>query len=101
MYNDLSQVLALTRRGSDQLQKNALGYVLMGDGIPMTYSGAEQGYAGGKYDVFWNGLSLCLADPLSAGEDPLNREPLWHSGFNTSTELYGFLARLNAARALA
>ncbi len=47
------------------LIKNAHAYVLVGDGIPYVYYGSEAGFNGGN--------------------DPDNREPLWPTGYNTSS----------------
>ncbi|RUS25255.1 a-amylase [Jimgerdemannia flammicorona] len=60
------------------LYKNALAYVMMAEGIPTIYYGAEQAYAG--------------------GQDPGNREPLWTSGWSTDSDLYKFLKTLNTVR---
>ncbi|KAG9248332.1 glycoside hydrolase superfamily [Calycina marina] len=57
---------------------NALAWALLADGIPILYYGAEA-----KFD----GL-----------EDPLNRESLWLTGYQTDTVLYTGLAAMNAAR---
>ena len=51
-----------------QLYKNALVYTLYSTGIPIVYYGTEQGFNGGT--------------------DPNNREPLWPTNYNNSTELY-------------
>lgn len=69
----------LSSQSDYQLYKGALTYVLMGAGIPIVYYGSEQGFAGGN--------------------DPNNREPLWSAGFDTSHELYKYIATVNAARA--
>ncbi|KAH3766637.1 acidstable alpha-amylase [Pelomyxa schiedti] len=53
------------------MYKNALVYILMSQGIPIVYYGTEQGYSGGS--------------------DPNNREPLWTSGYSTTSDLYTFL----------
>jgi len=53
------------------LYKNALVYTIMAQGIPIIYYGTEQGYAGGA--------------------DPNNREPLWTSGYSTSSDLYTYI----------
>eukprot|EP01117_Protostelium_nocturnum_P011704 TRINITY_DN4259_c0_g1_i1.p1 TRINITY_DN4259_c0_g1~~TRINITY_DN4259_c0_g1_i1.p1 ORF type:complete len:472 (-),score=112.63 TRINITY_DN4259_c0_g1_i1:8-1423(-) len=59
-------------------QKSALVYTMLSFGIPMVYYGTEQ--------------------QLSGGNDPDNREPLWHRGYNTQNELYKFLTILNKVR---
>jgi len=51
---------------------------MLKDGIPIIYQGQEQHYAG-------------------AGV-PHNREALWLSGYPTTSELYGWIAKLNAIR---
>lgn len=50
----------------------------MSDGIPIIYAGQEQHYSGGS--------------------DPANREATWLSGYDTSSELYTFIAVSNAIR---
>ncbi|KAI9315936.1 a-amylase [Dichotomocladium elegans] len=65
----------LSKKNDIALFKNALTYVLLGEGIPSVYYGSEQAYAGGG--------------------DPGNREPLWTSGFNTNSDMYGFIANIN------
>lgn len=47
------------------LFNNAQAWTYVADGIPIVYYGSEQGYSG--------------------GQDPLNREPLWTSGYSTSS----------------
>ncbi|KAL1969253.1 hypothetical protein VTN77DRAFT_9445 [Rasamsonia byssochlamydoides] len=61
------------------LAKNAIAFVILSDGIPIIYAGQEQHYSGGN--------------------DPANREATWLSGYNTSAELYQFIASANAIRA--
>lgn len=68
----------LNIKNDGSLLKNALTYTLLSRGVPIVYYGTEQGYAGGN--------------------DPQNREDLWRSGFNTNTDLYKFIAKLNAAK---
>jgi len=58
--------------------KNALSYILTGDGIPIMYYGTEQEFNG--------------------GDDPNDREPLWPTGLNTDTEIYKFVSTINSAR---
>jgi len=53
------------------LYKAGLTYTLMATGIPIIYYGAEQGFNGGA--------------------DPNNREPLWTTNFDTTTDLYKFI----------
>ncbi|KAF2443476.1 carbohydrate-binding module family 20 protein [Karstenula rhodostoma CBS 690.94] len=68
----------LSQKNDQTLLKNALAFVILSRGIPIVYYGTEQGYAGGA--------------------DPANREDLWRSGFNTQTNLYKAIAKLNSAR---
>ncbi|KAF9732154.1 hypothetical protein PMIN06_005383 [Paraphaeosphaeria minitans] len=68
----------LNQKNDQTLLKNALAFVVLARGIPIVYYGTEQGYAGGA--------------------DPANREDLWRSGFNTRTNLYQAIAKLNSAR---
>jgi alpha-amylase len=58
--------------------KNALTFVLLSTGIPIVYYGTEQAYTG--------------------GDDPSNRESLWQSGYNTSSEIYQFIVAVNNVR---
>ena len=62
------------------LLKNTLAFTIMTNGIPIVYYGAEQGFSG--------------------NEDPVNREALWLSGYNTSSPLYTLVAAANTARNL-
>ncbi len=59
--------------------KAALVYLMTAPGVPVLYYGTEQGFSGGN--------------------DPANREPLWESGFDTSGELFTWIATLSAVRA--
>ncbi|RDH36480.1 alpha-amylase [Aspergillus welwitschiae] len=61
--------------------KNVLSYIFLSDGIPIVYAGEEQHYSGGKV--------------------PYNREATWLSGYDTSAELYTWIATTNAIRKLA
>jgi alpha-amylase len=63
------------------LTKNALAFTLLFDGIPIIYQGQEQHFSGQN--------------------DPFNRERLWTSAYNEESELYRWIAQLNAVRALA
>lgn len=63
------------------LAKNVLTYTILADGIPIVYAGQEQHYDGGN--------------------DPANREATWLSGFNTSAQLYTWVAKLNKIRSYA
>ena len=58
--------------------RNALVFTLFSTGIPIVYYGTEQGFRGGA--------------------DPKNREPLWTSRYDTTTELYTFLRTTIRAR---
>jgi alpha-amylase len=58
--------------------KCALAYLFFADGIPCVYYGTEQLYNG-------------------TVSDNTNREPLWLSGYNVSTDMYSFLKKLSAA----
>ncbi|KAF2769699.1 alpha-amylase [Teratosphaeria nubilosa] len=60
------------------LAKNAIGFAMLQDGIPIVYQGQEQHY---------NGSST-----------PDNREDIWRSDYSTSATLYTFIARVNAIR---
>jgi alpha-amylase len=72
---------ALHENADISLLKNALAYVLLARGIPIVFYGTEQAFAG--------------------GDDPFNREDLWRSSFNTTTDLYKTIASLSFARAQA
>ncbi|KAG9602650.1 alpha-amylase, partial [Aureobasidium melanogenum] len=63
------------------LAKNAIGFAMLADGIPIVYQGQEQHFDGGS--------------------TPQQREQLWKSGYDTSAELYKHITRLNAIRKLA
>jgi len=60
------------------LYQNALTYVLLAQGIPIIYYGSEQGFNGGS--------------------DPHNREPLWTTGFNSSSDYFQLISKLVAYR---
>lgn len=68
----------LNQRDDHALLKNALTYLLLARGIPILYYGTEQGYAG--------------------GQEPFNRESLWHTNFNNETDLYRFISRVSSLR---
>ncbi|KAH0140840.1 alpha-amylase, partial [Aureobasidium melanogenum] len=63
------------------LAKNAIGFAMLADGIPIVYQGQEQHFDGGS--------------------TPQQREQLWKSGYDTSAELYKYITKLNAIRKLA
>jgi alpha-amylase len=58
--------------------ESALVYLYTSVGIPILYYGTEQGFDGGN--------------------DPANREPLWWSGYDTSSDLFQFTKQLIALR---
>lgn len=60
------------------LAKNVLAFTILSDGIPIIYAGQEQHYSGSSV--------------------PTNREATWLSGFDTSAELYTWIAKLNQIR---
>ncbi|KAI0025517.1 glycoside hydrolase family 13 protein [Xylariomycetidae sp. FL0641] len=60
------------------LIKNAIAFTVLADGIPIVYYGQEQQFGGGS--------------------TPDNREALWTTGWDTSHELYGWIASLNQIR---
>jgi hypothetical protein len=62
------------------LTRNAIAFTTFSDGITIMYYGQEQGFTG--------------------AQDPDNREPLWTTGY-ARPALYTYIARLNAARAIA
>ena len=61
-----------------QLDKNAIAFTLLADGIPILYEGQEQHYSGGN--------------------DPYNREAIWLSDYSTVAPLYSFIASVNQMR---
>lgn len=60
------------------LIKNVITYSVIADGIPVVYYGQEQKFA--------------------AAFNPVNREALWPSNYDTTTPLYTLTAALNAIR---
>ena len=56
----------------------ALAYLMTEDGIPCLYYGTEQEFAGGN--------------------DPMNREPLWWSGYRTDGATFQWIQRLTSIR---
>ena len=64
----------------DARLKNAIAFNAMADGIPVVYQGQEQRYGGDVQE---------------------GRAAVWLSGFDTGTDLYAWIARLNAVRAWA
>lgn len=67
--------------GDMSLTKNAHALMMMLDGIPVINQGQEQRYSGAN--------------------DPYNRQPVWDSDYNTDSELYQWIARLNKFRTFA
>lgn len=63
---------------------NVIAYGMLGDGIPVVYEGQEQHYA--------------AEGEGSDGNDPFNREALWLSGYNTSSELAVVVKKANGIR---
>ncbi|KAI9736785.1 MAG: hypothetical protein M1834_000989 [Cirrosporium novae-zelandiae] len=63
------------------LQKNVIAMTMLQDGIPIIYYGQEQ-----QFDGAFN---------------PVNREALWLSSYDTSTTLYKFITTLNGIRSYA
>ena len=57
---------------------SAIVFILLWEGIPVHYYGGEQYFSG--------------------GEDPNNREPLWTSNYNTDSELYKIIGKVNNLR---
>ncbi|KAK9491649.1 alpha-amylase [Lipomyces doorenjongii] len=65
--------------GDDVLRdENAATFLFIVSGIPVIYYGFEQRFNGGY--------------------DPINRETMWSSDYNTSAPLYNYIARLNSIR---
>jgi alpha-amylase len=61
--------------------KNAVTFLMFTSGIPVVYYGFEQGFNGSG--------------------DPVNRETLWSSGYNTNALLYKYISKLHQIRDLA
>lgn len=71
-----------SRLGDDVVRDaNAVAFLLFTSGIPIVYYGFEQRFDGGY--------------------DPVNRAPLWESGYNTEASLYQYIAALHKVRGLA
>ncbi|KAJ6015835.1 alpha-amylase [Penicillium herquei] len=60
------------------LAKNAITFTMLFDGVPFIYQGQEQ--------------------HLNGSTTPANREAVWLSDYNNSTELYSLIATLNKIR---
>ncbi|ORY93108.1 glycoside hydrolase superfamily, partial [Syncephalastrum racemosum] len=65
----------LSVKSDTSLYKNALAFTILTEGIPVVYYGTEQGFKGGN--------------------DPNNREVLWTSNYDTSSDLYKFIKIVN------
>jgi len=63
------------------LTKNVVTYTQLADGIPIIYAGQEQHFNGSA--------------------DPYDREALWFSNYDTTTELYSLIKSLNTIRQVA
>lgn len=63
------------------LDKNAIAFTMLKDGIPIIYQGQEQHYSGSG--------------------TPNQREAIWLSGYSTASTLYTFISTLNALRSQA
>ena len=57
--------------------EHALAFAFLWRGIPVLYSGTEQGFT---------------------GDHENDRDALWRTGYPTATRLYRFVAQLNAIR---
>ncbi len=61
------------------LDKNAIAFTMLADGIPIVYEGQEQHYSGGAaYNA--------------------NREAIWLSGYDKTSTLYTFIGQVNQVR---
>lgn len=60
------------------LDKNAIAFTLLADGIPIIYEGQEQHYSGRN--------------------DPYNREAIWLSNYSTTAPLYSFISSVSQIR---
>ena len=71
-----------SRVGDDvERDQNAVTFLMFTTGIPIVYYGFEQRFNGSG--------------------DPVNREPMWTSGYNSSATLYKHIANLHRIRATA
>jgi glycosidase len=64
--------------GDKEALRNALTFLFTAEGIPCIYYGTEQEFSGGN--------------------DPANREVLWHTGFDTSGDTFRHIAKLARLR---
>jgi len=70
-----------SRPGDDVVRdENAVTFLMFTSGIPVIYYGFEQRFNGGY--------------------DPINREPLWTSNYNTNATLYQYITILHRIRSL-
>jgi len=60
------------------LDKNAVGYVMLADGIPIIYEGQEQHFSGGSV--------------------PENREVIWTTDYSTTDPMFSHITTLNSLR---
>lgn len=68
-----------SREGDDVVRdKNAVTFLMFTSGIPIVYYGFEQRFNGGG--------------------DPVNRETMWTSGYNTNATLYQYISKLHQIR---
>lgn len=85
-----------SRTADMSLTKNVIGYNMLKDGIPIS----KFCY----FQIFLPGANRHMIDyygqeqQFYGRKDPYNREALWTSGYNTDSELYKFIARINAIR---
>ncbi|RJE17791.1 alpha-amylase [Aspergillus sclerotialis] len=71
-----------SRVGDDLVRdKNAVTFLMFTSGIPVLYYGFEQRFDGSA--------------------DPVNREPMWRSDYNTNATLYQYISKLHEIRDLA
>lgn len=74
---------------------NAIAFPFLADGIPIMYSGGEQGFEGGTRRTL---VSPIRGTDKRKGDDPFNREPMWHARWSAKNNLYNFISRVVAAR---
>jgi alpha-amylase len=75
--HDVSRFL-FDAQGDKEALRNAMTLLATEEGIPCLYYGTEQEFAGGN--------------------DPANREVLWHTGFNTGNDTFRHFAKLARLR---
>lgn len=76
--HDVARFL-FSANGDKELLRNALVLLMTEEGIPCLYYGTEQDFSGGN--------------------DPANREVLWHTGFDTTGDTFRHIAKLARIRA--